>query len=193
MLVRPSDPQPEQKLLPLMHIITTELNITGCGTDGTTAQGMTWPPADGMSEPCHATCDDYDCESVSELASVGQPLEDDEVSPDAAEEAWMLLGGDADCLQPNMHAGFSMQHQEALLHAELQAQRQEHLQQMHMMETYMQNLGVASADPQHVVWCESRIDPGLAYEEFYRGQHELQPLQPGVVHRTGCTEIELME
>lgn len=158
------------------------------------------------SEACHPIHEDDDCEAFSDLASVGHPIEDDAIYPDATEEGWMLLGDGADCMQPGMHAAFSMQEQEALLHAELQAQRHEHLMEMHTMETYMHTLGMTSPEP-HVVWCESGamgVDPGLmAYEEaeycggalgaHSGGQNEIQPLKPGVMQRTGCTEIELME
>jgi hypothetical protein len=111
---------------------------------------------------------------------------------------WMLLGdGAAGCPQAGMHETFSLPEQEALLAAELQAQRDEHFQQMHMMESYMHSLGMAS--PQHLMWCESEtvgmdvMNACREAEYCMAPNSEIQPLQPGVAQRVGCTEIELME
>jgi hypothetical protein len=94
-----------------------------------------------------------------------------------------------------MHPSFSLLEQEALLAAELQDQRNQHLQQMHMVESYMDNLSMAS--PQHLVWCDSEAlnmdQMSVCQEpEYAMTRTEIQPLQPGVVQRVGCTEIELM-
>lgn len=149
--------------------------------------------AAASGEACQAACED-DCECFSELASVGQPdieHSDSGVWPDAAGEMpWMLLGdGAGNCLHPNMLRDpqcFSVQEQEALLHAELQAHRQEHFHQMQVMETYMHNLAMASPEPQSVMWCE---------QDVYSCTEEILPLQPGIPQKSGCTGtvVELME
>lgn len=154
--------------------------------EGNEAQGMLGIVGNSVT----ADVDD-DCESLSELASVTQPIEEDTAWPGTDDGTWMLMGGSSDYLQPFVHE-LSLHQQQALLHAELQVQRHEHILQLQQMHS----MGIRATADARMLWCEAGVDPEMmAYEdaECSGVQCSLQPLQPGVVQRTGCTEIELIE